>query len=72
LERFGFAYRFSRKPLQFNELLENLLTGPPPNYPMTDKEFEKYMKWYKKANNLEKQRAKKQKGIDTLKVAGKK
>uniref|UniRef100_A0A182QCJ7 ATPase_AAA_core domain-containing protein n=1 Tax=Anopheles farauti TaxID=69004 RepID=A0A182QCJ7_9DIPT len=52
--------QFGRKPLQVQELLDHLLATPDgtPQYPVTDKEYEKFAKWHRKVDKLAKQRAK--------------
>ncbi|XP_053659655.1 IQ and AAA domain-containing protein 1-like [Anopheles marshallii] len=52
--------QFGRKPLQVQELLDHFLTGTQgaPQYPITDKEYDKYVKWHRKVDKLAKQRGK--------------
>uniref|UniRef100_A0A182K748 AAA+ ATPase domain-containing protein n=1 Tax=Anopheles christyi TaxID=43041 RepID=A0A182K748_9DIPT len=52
--------QFGRKPLEVGELLDHFLTGSSagPQYPITDKEYEKFVKWHRKVDKLAKQRAK--------------
>nr|XP_029713011.1 IQ and AAA domain-containing protein 1-like [Aedes albopictus] len=50
--------RLAREPLTAHELLEHFLTKNPPEYRITDKEYLKFIKFYKKADKLAKQRAK--------------
>ncbi|XP_021711933.1 IQ and AAA domain-containing protein 1-like [Aedes aegypti] len=50
--------RLTREPLTAQELLEYFLKQTPPEYPITDKEYLKFTKFYKKADKLAKQRAK--------------
>jgi hypothetical protein len=64
--------QLSRQALQLGELFENLLVEGAPA--LTQKEMDKYPKWFKKASALEKQRAKLQKvrDVEKLKEAQKK
>ncbi|XP_053688841.1 dynein regulatory complex protein 11 [Sabethes cyaneus] len=50
--------RLEREPLTDNELLEYFLQKNPPEYPITDKEYDKYLKFYRKSDKLAKKRAK--------------
>ncbi|XP_040165700.1 dynein regulatory complex protein 11 [Anopheles arabiensis] len=50
--------QFGRKPLQVDELLDHFLAGTTPQYPIADKEYEKFVKWHRKVDKLAKQRAK--------------
>lgn len=50
--------RLSRENLTLEELLEYFLRQDPPLYPMTLQVFEKYKKWFTKANKLAKKRNK--------------
>uniref|UniRef100_A0A182P6W8 Tryptophan--tRNA ligase, mitochondrial n=1 Tax=Anopheles epiroticus TaxID=199890 RepID=A0A182P6W8_9DIPT len=52
--------QLGRKPLQVDELLNHFLTGTPigPQYPIADKEYDKFLKWHRKVDKLAKQRAK--------------
>lgn len=50
--------KFSVNDLTLEELLEYFLVQEPPLYPMTVKEFEKYKKWFTKANVLAKKQQK--------------
>lgn len=50
--------QFGRKPLQVGELLDHFLAGTTPQYPIADKEYEKFVKWHRKVDKLAKQRAK--------------
>lgn len=50
--------KFSRQELALEELLEYFLIQNPPIYPMSLQVFEKYKKWFIKANNLAKKQQK--------------
>uniref|UniRef100_A0A182SLF4 ATPase AAA-type core domain-containing protein n=1 Tax=Anopheles maculatus TaxID=74869 RepID=A0A182SLF4_9DIPT len=52
--------QFGRKPLRVQELLDHFLTGTEggPQYPISDKEYDKFVKWHRKVDKLAKQRAK--------------
>ncbi|XP_053680095.1 IQ and AAA domain-containing protein 1-like [Anopheles nili] len=51
--------QFGRKPLNVQELFEQFLASASgPQYPISDKEYEKYIKWHRKVNKLAKMRAK--------------
>uniref|UniRef100_A0A182NPR2 ATPase AAA-type core domain-containing protein n=1 Tax=Anopheles dirus TaxID=7168 RepID=A0A182NPR2_9DIPT len=52
--------QFGRKPLQVQELLDHILASSDgrPQYPIADKEYEKFVKWHRKVDKLAKQRAK--------------
>ncbi|XP_055528319.1 dynein regulatory complex protein 11 [Wyeomyia smithii] len=50
--------RLEREPLTAEELLEYFLRKSPPEYPITDKEYDKYLKFYRKSDKLAKKRAK--------------
>ncbi|XP_035898404.1 dynein regulatory complex protein 11 [Anopheles stephensi] len=52
--------QFGRKPLEARELLDHFLTGTEagPQYPIGEKEYERFVKWHRKVDKLAKQRAK--------------
>ncbi|XP_058459607.1 dynein regulatory complex protein 11 [Malaya genurostris] len=50
--------RLEREPVTSNELLNYFLQKQPPEYPITDKEYDKYLKFYRKSDKLAKKRAK--------------
>ncbi|XP_050080135.1 dynein regulatory complex protein 11 [Anopheles maculipalpis] len=52
--------QFGRKPLQVQELLDHFLSGTEgePQYPISDKEYDKFTKWHRKVDKMAKQRAK--------------
>ncbi|XP_049291822.1 IQ and AAA domain-containing protein 1-like [Anopheles funestus] len=51
--------QFGRKPLQVQELLDHFLTGTDgPQYPIDDREYDKFAKWHRKVDKLAKQRTK--------------
>ncbi|XP_065079476.1 dynein regulatory complex protein 11 [Ochlerotatus camptorhynchus] len=50
--------RLAREPLTAQELLEHFIQKQPPEYPITDKEYMKFLKFHRKADKLAKQRTK--------------
>ncbi|XP_050089945.1 dynein regulatory complex protein 11 [Anopheles aquasalis] len=51
--------QFDRRPLRVEEFVDHFLSQTPqPLYPIADKEYERFVKWHQKVDQLAKQRAK--------------